>query len=223
MTNTQPDDRALEFVNQYLDFIEGQSAEPDAAELPAHVRAQAFQILRALDEFAPEHPSMRPTPDDPIARRFGFGRPEDVVTLSTAALKDAAQEQGLRMSDLARRLTDAGDPTTNSDLLSMMSNVTAAVSRARAARLAAILKSSIPDLEAIGTAGGGELSLEAFLVLDEARRVIEAFAEEHRMNTVEVSTRAQESLAMTAFRNQTETSWIEALHAVLDRIARERP
>lgn len=220
MTSAQPEERALEFVDRYLGFLDGEGEEPDANELPESVRAQAFQLLRVLDELEPDPADLPAPTDDPIARRFGFGRPETTITLSTAALKDAAASRGLQMSQLAQRLTIAGYPTRSAELLRLTRNVTAQVDRDLAARFAAILDTSVEELEAQGSVAG--MSLHDFLVLEEARRIIDAFTWEHNFTTSEVEVQVRELLGSGVFRNQTESSWMEALHAALERIDRER-
>lgn len=52
MTNVRLDKRALEFVERYLDFLDGEGPDPDPNELPDRVREQAFQLLRVLDELS---------------------------------------------------------------------------------------------------------------------------------------------------------------------------
>lgn len=219
MTNAQPDERALEFVDRYLGFLTGEGNDPDPNDLPESVRAQAFQLLRMLDELEPEPVELPALAEDPVARRFGFGRSETTITISTAALKDAVARRDLRMSELAQRLTTAGRPTRAAELLRITQNVTAEVDRELAARLAAILDTSVEDLEAQGSRVG--LSLHDFLALEEVRHIVNAYAHDHGLTTANVEVRAGELLSSGAFRNQTEGSWMEALHAALERIGRE--
>jgi ribosome-binding protein aMBF1 (putative translation factor) len=220
MTSAEPDERALEFVDRYLDFLDSEGAEPDAHDLPEAVRAQAFQLLRVLDELEPERAELPAPTEDPIARRFGFGRPEPTITLSTAVLKDAVARRGLQMSELAQRLTNAGHLTRSAELLRFTRNPTARVDRDLAARFAALLDTSVEELEAQGSVAG--LSLHDFLALEDAQRIIDAFAREHSFTTTEVDAQVRELLGSGVFRNQTENSWTEALHAALERIDHER-
>lgn len=220
MTNATPDHRVLDFVDRYLAFLTDGADEPDLDELPEPLRTQALQQLRILDEVEPEPYSTPPIEDDPIAKRFGFGRTEPTITISTAALKDAARNASIPFSGLASRLTSGGRPVQARDLLRLTSDVTAEVDRDLTARLAAILNTSVESLEAVGTATT-EMSLDDFLVLDEARAIIDDYARQLQLPVGEVRRRARDLIGAGAFRNRNEDAWKAALRAALDRIRDE--
>lgn len=219
MTARPPDERVIDFVDRYLSSLSDGGDEPDINELPEALRSQALQQLRVLDELQPKPFAARPIEDDPIAKRFGFGRSDPTITISTAALKDAVQAASLKMSDLAQRLTDAGRPTGMTELFRLVRGPTATVDRDLAARFAAILDTSIVGLE-IPTPARAR-SLDDFLTLKEARRLIGECAEGIGLAFNAVADRSRELLAARAFRNETDGAWMEALRAALDLIRRE--
>ena len=220
MTAQVPDERVIDFVDRYLAFLSDGGDEPDINELPEPLRSEALQQLRVLDEFEPQPYVVPPIEEDPIAKRFAFGRSASTITISTAALKDAVRDASLEFSDLAQKLTAAGRPTEMRELLRLTSQVTADVDRDLAARFVAILGTSVENLEA-ASASTGMMSLDNFLVLQEAKNIIDECARELGLRFDDVERQARDLIGAGAFRNQTENAWLDALGAALDRIRNE--
>jgi hypothetical protein len=221
MTNASPDDRVLDFVDRYLAYLTGADDEPDITLLDEPQRAAALQQLRALELLdEPEPYQMPPIEDDPVAKRFGFDRTEPTIAISTAALKEAASSAGVPFSELAQRLTAAGRPTRPAELLRLTNTASADVERDLAARFAAILHTTVGDLEAVGS-GRGAPTFDDYLALEEARALIEELAGELDISFETVKGRSRELVGAAAFRNYTNNAWREALLGALEQIRDE--
>ena len=221
MTEPDPDAIVIDFVDRYLTFLSDGGDAPDINTLPEGLRGEVFRQLRVLDEFEPEPYPLPPLDSDRVAKRFGFGRRGTTITISTAALKDAARDASVPFSELAKRLTASGRPTQAYDLLRLANSATADIDRDLAARLAAILNTSIADLEA-SSARAAAMTLDDYLVSDEARAFIDVCARELGMPLDHVRFRARELVAAAAFRNRTHEAWRDAVLAALNRIRNER-
>jgi hypothetical protein len=222
MTGAADNDPVLDFVDRYLAYLIDDENEPNINELDEMQRAAALQRLRVLDVLEPEPPPT-PTPieDDPIAKRFGFDRSAATMTISSAALKDAARGADIPFSELAKKLTAGGRPTQARDLLRLTNGVTADVDRDLATRFAAILKTSVDALEA-APAHTGAMTLDEYLILEEARDVIEQCARDLDIPFDDVQRHARKLVGAAAFRNRTNAAWHDALIAALARIRDER-
>jgi hypothetical protein len=221
MTNASPDDGVLDFVDRYLAYLTGTDDAPDITLLDESQRTAALQRLHALELLdEPEPYPMPPVEDDPVAKRFGFDRTELTITISTAALKEAASRAGVPFSELAQRLTAGGRPTRPAELLRLTNTVTADVERDLAARFAAILHTTVRDLEAAGSVRGSP-TFDDYLALEEARALIEELAAELDISFETIERRSRELVGAAAFRNYTNDAWREALLGALTQIRDE--
>jgi hypothetical protein len=221
MTGAIQDERVVEFVDRYLAFLTEGGDEPNLDALEEPLRGQALQYLRALDLLdADEEYPMPALADDPIARKFGWDRPDETVTISTAALKQATQSAGMSAQQLAQKLTAAGKPTRLEDLLRFAKGTTATIDSDLAARLAAILHTSVPSLEAPNRVPTATGSLDE--VLQSAKERIAELAKKFGKPFEAVEGSLREQLVAVAFRNQSEEGLREALDVVLKDLEREQ-
>ncbi|MCZ7537467.1 MAG: hypothetical protein M5T61_17215 [Acidimicrobiia bacterium] len=222
MTNATPDDHVLDFVDRYLAYLTGAHDEPDIGLLDESQRAAALRQLRALELLdEPEPYPMPPIEEDPVAKRFGFDRTEPTITISTAALREAASSAGVPFSELAQRLTTGGRPTRPAELLRLTNTPTVNVERDLAARFAAILRTTVGALEAAGS-GRATPTLDDYLALEEAQTLIEELAAELGISFETIEGRSRELVGAAAFRNYTNDAWREALVRALEQIRDEQ-
>lgn len=220
MTASGGNERVADFVDRYVAFLADDGDEPDWDELPESLREEARRRLGVLDALEADVYPVPPIEDDPIARRFGFGRASATISISATALKDALNSASLRISDVAERLTAAGRPTGTAEVFRLVNQGTTSVDRDLAARLAAILDMSVEMLE-VTSRGVPRLTFDEFLVTEEARHIIDDYTQELGLGLEALGRRAKDLIGATAFRNQTEEAWADALRAALERIRHE--
>lgn len=223
MTEAIHDERVLDFVDRYLASLTEGGDEPDLDALEEPLRSLALQYLRALDLLdADEEYPMPALADDPIARRFGWDRPARTIRISTAALKESARAAGMQLSELAEKLTVAGRPTQPKDLLRLVRDATATIDSDLAARLAAILDTSVPELAAANYVTAPTRTLDDLLGLETARSLIETLARKLGESFESIESSVRGKLMATAFRHGTEDAWLQALRVALKEVERER-
>jgi transcriptional regulator with XRE-family HTH domain len=209
------DDELDTLIENYLNFLEGEGPAPQLDDLPASVRDEARARIRLVDSMWGAQVDDRSLSEDPVARRYGFERAGQNVSVDgrrVAALRKAA---GLDLKALLARVTAAGGDITPMALLQLEQSESAAVSQPTVSALVAALDVSLDEVEARAS-----VDLDAvreFLNSPEFDELIQAWTAEHAQDPEGVRPLVVERVLTSQFRASdfTTAHLVDIVRAVL--------
>lgn len=213
------DDRIGAIIDAYLAFREGTSDAPTLDGLDPAERAEAAARIELLDTLwgagAPQEPL-----DDPVARRFGFDRPRQDITVNGTKIAALRKRQGIVLQGLAEMVNNGGGEVNTRVLLDLEQRPAVPVPQRTASALAAALRVSVADFEAAAT---GDIDVvRAFLASPAFNELIASWAAEHHHEPGPVRRDVSERVFAAQFRaaDVTAEQLLDIARAILRRLER---
>lgn len=213
------DDRIDAIIDAYLAFLEGTRDAPTLNGLDPGERAEAAARIELLDALwgvgAPQQPL-----DDPVARRFGFDRAGQDITVNGTKIAALRKRRGIVLKDLAEMVNNGGGEVSTRALLDLEQRPAVPVSQRTASALAAALRASVADFEAAATV---EIdAVRAFLASAAFDELIASWAAEHHRKREPVRRDVSERMLAAQFRaaDVTAEQLLDIARAILRRLER---
>ena len=139
------DDQLDAIIDAHLRYLEGDGPAPDLAALAAELRAEAHARVRLLE--ASWGAAVEVAAEDPVARRFGFDRAGQEVTIDGRRVAQLRKAAGMELDALLGRVTAAGGNITAGNLFRLEQNSSATVTQPIASAIVAALHTTLAELE----------------------------------------------------------------------------
>jgi len=146
------DDQLDAIIDAHLRFLEGDGPAPDLTTLTPDLRDEALVRVRLLEaswDSAVELPA-----DDPVARRFGFDRAGEQITIDGRRVAQLRKAAGMDLNALHAMITAAGGDLTVGNLFNLEQNTTATVTQPVASAIVAALHTNLTELEVLADVPG---------------------------------------------------------------------
>lgn len=141
------DDQLDAIIDAHLRYLEGDGPAPDLTTLAPDLRDEALVRVRLLEaswDSAVELPA-----DDPVARRFGFDRAGEQITIDGRRVAQLRKAAGMDLNALHAMITTAGGDLTVGNLFNLEQNTTATVTQPVASAIVAALHTNLTELEVL--------------------------------------------------------------------------
>lgn len=210
------DPRLDAIIDAHLRHLEGDGPAPDLADLPDELRDEARARLAVLE--AAWGAQIEPPDDDPVARRFGFDRAGQRITIDgrrIATLRKAAQ---LDLTELHTLITNAGGAIAPGDLFRVEQNAAVELDQATVSAIVAALRTSVPSIEATETIDFD--AVRAFVDSPDFYDLIDTWAAEQGRDAEQVRPRVTEQVFAAQYRadDVTTAQLIEIVRAILQTL-----
>jgi hypothetical protein len=136
-------------VDAHVRYLEGDGPAPDLSTLAPELRDEALarvQLLEASWGAVLEVPS-----EDPVARRFGFDRAGQTITVNGRRVAQLRKATGMEFDTLLGLVTAAGGDITAAILFRLEQNSSADVAQPTASAIVAALQTTLADIETTTT------------------------------------------------------------------------
>lgn len=149
MNDESREARLTELTNAYLEHLETGTPTPDLSGLPEDERGDAEAHIRVVQSlWGADNHDVPALDEDPVAIRFGFDRVVPTLRISGLRIREARQAAGLTASALAAELTARGYAIARGEFGAIERSSSRVVPVELASALAAVLATSIANLEA---------------------------------------------------------------------------
>jgi transcriptional regulator with XRE-family HTH domain len=220
------DDKITEFIESYVNHLEGGGPAPSLDGLNSATRREVRNAFRAVDAAWRSDLEIPLIEEDPVALALGLGPLNDAdafLVVSGRLVKKARQARGLKTSDVATRLKSMGLPAADQKWLGRLERAPMQeVALDLATGLANVLGQS-PD--AISATRDKEVDPFAeWLYSDEFDTAFAAWVEEQHGRRLpgDLAPRARRKLLVAARRSEGDGGsvlWAQMLRSVLDELS----
>lgn len=206
-----------DILAQYLQFLHGNAPEPNLARLNAAAREEALAQIDVL--VALYRVGTPDSNDDPVARRFGFDRAGDDITIDGGRVKRLRKERALSLKELVDLVNRAGGDTSGSALLRIEQQPRAVLPQATVTAIVAALDTTLQELEVLedSTIDVEVDRVRAFLASPRFEEEIATWCAAHDRRPREVRPHVEDRLVGAAFRaeDQTDEVLLEIVRTIL--------
>lgn len=213
-------DAFTKIIEAQLAHLEGTGPPARLDDLPEPLRSEARARITMLNAmWGAKRPA--PTPgNDPIARRFGFERAGQSLSVDGKKVRRLRQAAKIELKEFALMVNTAGGAITTAELLRLEQAASTRVQQRTASALAAALKSPLAAFEADSTAG--EHAFRAFLDSPQFDEMLFAWATENSADAEATRTVVESRLLSAQFRAEgvSNDQLEEAVRAILRSLER---
>lgn len=219
MNDASRQDRLTELTHGYLEHLETGAPAPDLSRLPEDERADAeehLRLVRAL--WSADNYEVPTLEEDPVAIRFGFDRISPTLRVSGLRIREARQAAGLATSALATELAERGHGIDRAELGALERASHRNVPIELASAMAAVLATSVNDLEAPEPMAGARMGADDFATHPVFLATVTRWADRHHVDARSVASRQRERLLQIRHRGAQEMTageWRELLLELL--------
>lgn len=211
------DEQLDAIIDAHLRYLEGDGPAPDLTTLAPELRDEAIARVRLVEASWGAIPDL-PT-EDPIARRFGFDRAGQTITVNGRRVAQLRKATGMGFDTLLGLVTAAGGDITAANLLRLEQNSSASVAQPTASAIVAALHTTLADIEPTTTSAATD-RVRSFLSGPRFVDLIDDWANRHGRPTSEVRTTVTERLLAVQYRAEdvTDEHLIEIVQTILDSL-----
>jgi hypothetical protein len=139
------DDQLGTLIDAHLRYLEGDGPAPDLMAVAPELRDEAHARIRLLE--ASWGAVVEVPAEDPVARRFGFDRAGQEITIDGRRVAHLRKAAGMDLDALLGRVTVAGGGITAGDLFRLEQNSSATVTQPVASAIVAALHTTLAELD----------------------------------------------------------------------------
>lgn len=214
MNNT--DDPLDAIIDAHLHHLEGDGPAPNLTDLPDHLQAEATARIALLE--ASWGALLEPSEDDPVARRFGFDRTDETITVDGRRVASRRKAAGINLKELLARIEAAGGSIAPGALYRLEQSRSTPLDQPTASALVAALNTALSDIEAAGQVDTARI--HAFLNGPAFHQVIDDWAGTYGRDPIEVGTDVSRRVLAAQYRAEdiTDDQLIEIVQAILKNL-----
>lgn len=139
------DDQLDAIIDDHLRYLEGDGPAPDLTTLAPELRDEAQARVQLLEAFWGA--SIEVPTEDPVARRFGFDRAGQAITIDGHRVAQLRKAARMDLDALLGLVTAAGGDITPGNLFRLEQNRSATVSQPVGSAIVAALHTTLAELE----------------------------------------------------------------------------
>lgn len=211
------DDQLDAIIDAHLRHLEGDGPAPDLVTLAPELRDEAQARIRLLE--ASWGAVLEVPTEDPVARRFGFDRAGQTITVNGRRVAQLRKGTGMAFDTLLGLVTAAGGDITAAKLFRLEQNSSADVAQPTASAIVAALHTTLADIETTTTSAATD-PVRLFLSGRRFADIIDDWAGRFGRPASEVRTIVTERVLAVQYRanDVTDEHLIEIVQTILDSL-----
>ena len=205
-----------DIIDSHLRYLEGEGPAPVVSDLPEDLQVEATARIALLD--VSWGVSLELPDDDPVARRFGFDRAGEEITVDGHRVASHRRSAGLDLKSLLALVERAGGRIGPGELYRLEQNTATVVDQPTASALVAALNVALIDIESAGQDGNPRI--RAFLAGPEFHYLVDDWAGTYGQDQIEVRNTVSRRVLAAQYRAEdvTDDQLIEIVRAILETL-----